>query len=92
MRYRLYINKKIFCKGGAEGVLLFADFFKKIGGAIKIVDGNNRAIPSIAMKVFSRFNMLNDDEIKKLKNWSTQKIFNHANKKIGEITAKMLTL
>ena len=31
---------KIFSKGGAEGVLLFAHKEKKIGGVIKIKDGN----------------------------------------------------
>ena len=40
---------RIFCKGGAEGVLLFADFIKKIGGVIKDIDGNDRAKPSITV-------------------------------------------
>ena len=34
-------NGKMFAKGGAEGVLLFAHKEKKIGGVIKVKDGNN---------------------------------------------------
>ena len=49
---------RIFCKGGAEGVLLFADFAKNIGGAIKILDGNTRAIPTVAMQVFIKFELV----------------------------------
>ena len=38
------------------------DFEKKIGGALKVLDGNNRAIPSIAMEVFLKLNLLNENE------------------------------
>ena len=78
---------RVFCKGGAEGVLLFADFNKKIGGVIKIVDGNNRAIPSVAMRIFIKLKILKKNELKKLRNWKLQRLFNHANKIIGKITA-----
>ena len=80
---------RIFCKVGAEGVLVFTDFNKKIGGIIKISDGNYRAIPSIAMLLFSKFNMLNEKEINKLRHWAVQKLFNHANKEIGKIKANL---
>ena len=83
---------RIFCKGGAEGVLLFTDFTKKIGGVIKILDGNNRAIPSIAMKVFQKLKLLSTKELKELKKlnfWTTQKLYNHAKKEVGKITAEL---
>ena len=80
---------RIFCKGGAEGVFLFADFNKKIGGVIKILDGNNRAIPSIAMKIFLKLKLLSKNESKELNNWTIQKLFNHANKQVGKITAEL---
>lgn len=48
----LATNGKIFSKAGAEGVLLFAHKEKKIGGTIKVKDGNERAIPSVANKIF----------------------------------------
>ena len=81
---------RIFCKGGAEGVLLFADFAKKIGGAIKIVDGNNRAIPTIAMKMFIKFKLLSKNELKELNHWTVQKLSNHAKKNIGKIIAELM--
>ena len=80
---------RLFCKGGAEGVLIFADFTKKIGGVIKILDGNNRAIPSIAMQIFLKLKLLSENEINKLKNWTTQSLFNHSKKNVGKITAKL---
>jgi len=81
---------RIFCKGGAEGVLLFADFNKKVGGAIKITDGNNRAIPSITIQVFIKLKLLTKNEIKKLDHWRVQKIFNHRKKEVGKIVANLL--
>ena len=68
---------------------MFADFTKKIGGVIKVLDGSNRAIPSIAMQVFLKLKLLSENEIKKLKNWTTQSLFNHTKKKVGKITAKL---
>ena len=80
---------RIFCKGGAEGVLLFADFSKKIGGVIKILDGNNRAIPSVALKIFSKLKMISNNEKKYLKKWSIEILFNHNKKTIGKIISKL---
>ena len=81
---------RIFCKGGAEGILLFADFAKKIGGVIKIVDGNNRAIPTIAMKIFIKFKLLSKNELKELNHWTIQKLRNHTKKNIGKIIAELI--
>ena len=78
-------NGKIFSKGGAEGVLLFAHKEKSIGGVIKVNDGNERALPSIANEIFKKLKLLNKKELSKLSNWSNQKIYNHAKIKTGEI-------
>ena len=80
---------RIFSKGGAEGVLLFADFAKKIGGVIKVIDGNDRAIPSITMKIFSQFSLLSNKEEKLLQHWTIEQIYNHNKKNIGQIVAKI---
>ena len=50
-------NKKIFCKGGAEGVFLFVSLSKKIIGVIKVVDGNERAIPSVIFNLSKKYNL-----------------------------------
>ena len=78
-------NGKIFCKGGAEGVLLFAHKEMKIGGVIKVCDGNERALPSIANQIFKKLKILNGKELRKLSKWSNEKIFNHAKINVGKI-------
>lgn len=84
-----FTKGRIFCKRGAEGILLFADFKKKIGGVIKIIDGNNRAIPSITMQIFSHLKMLSNKEKKELSKWKKQILYNHSKKNIGKIVAKL---
>lgn len=78
-------NGKMFLKGGAEGILLFAHLSKKIGGIIKIKDGNERAIPSVAITVFKKLSLLNKSENQKLSKWNNQIISNHANISVGKI-------
>ena len=65
------------------------NFVKKIGGVFKVLDGNNRAIPSITMKIFSQFNLLSKKEEKLLQHWTVEKIYNHNKKNVGEIIAKL---
>ena len=81
---------RIFSKGGAEGVLLFTHKEKGIGGVIKVIDGNERALPSIANEIFKKLKILNNNEIKKLSKWSNQKIFNHADKDVGKIYTNII--
>ena len=80
---------KMFAKGGAEGILLFAHKEKKIGGIIKVKDGNERAIPSVANEIFKKLKILNSNELNILSKWSEEKIINHANIKVGEIFTKI---
>ncbi len=80
---------QVFAKGGAEGVLLFAHKKKKIGGIIKIIDGNERAIPSVANEIFKKLKILNKNELKILSNWSNQKIYNHAKINVGKIHSQI---
>lgn len=80
---------KVFSKGGAEGVLLFAHKEKRIGGVIKVKDGNERALPSAANEIFKKIKILEKSELKKLSHWSNEKIMNHAKIKVGEIYTKI---
>ena len=80
---------KIFSKEGAEGVLLFAHKEKKIGGIIKVKDGNERAIPSVANAIFKKLKIIEKNELKTLSIWSNQKIYNHAKINIGNIYTKI---
>ena len=78
-------NKKIFCKGGAEGVFLFAHITKKIVGVIKTTDGNERALPSAVSKIMTKLNILSQDEKNKLSLWRRSPIYNHAKNITGKI-------
>ena len=65
-------------------------FQKIFGGVIKIEDGNERAIPPLAMKIFSKLKLLSGNERKNLLKWSEQTLYNHAKKVIGKISAKIM--
>ena len=80
---------KIFSKGGAEGVLLFAHKEKKIGGVIKIIDGNERALPSATTEIFKKLSLVTKNEQQKLSDWNNQQIYNHAKIKVGKIYSQI---
>ncbi len=82
-------NKKILCKGGAEGVFLFTDLKKGIVGVIKVVDGNERAIPSVIYNLFKKFKIMNNSELSSLKNFYKFKLINHAKVVVGSIETKI---
>ena len=65
-------NGRLFAKGGAEGVILFVDKDKKIGGIIKVSDGNSRALPSSANEIFKKLNILNKNELQELSKWTNE--------------------
>ncbi len=78
-------NKKIFCKGGAEGVFLFIHLKKGILGVLKVKDGNERVLPSIIYTLFKKFKILNNEELRKFYSWDNFKLLNHAGIKVGHI-------
>ena len=81
---------RIFCKQGAEGVLLFSDMKNKYGGILKVKDGNNRAIPSATIKLLRNIKSITKTEVEKLKKWDPEFLYNHSNKKIGLIKSYIL--
>ena len=78
-------NKNIFCKGGAEGVFLFAHLKKGIFCILKVKDGNERALASAVYALCNKFNILNKEELKKFSSWNELNLYNHAKVKIGSI-------
>ena len=78
-------NKKIFCKGGAEGVFLFLHLKKGIFGILKVVDGNERALPSAVYNLCKKFNILNQEELRSFNLWNNFNLYNHAKIKVGNI-------
>ena len=82
-------NKKIFCKGGAEGVFLFIDLIKNISGVIKIKDGNERAIPFILLELFKKFKIMSKKKLDTLKEIYNYKLLNHANIVVGSVNTNI---
>ena len=83
--FRKITKGSIFCKIGAEGVLMFADLKNKFGGILKVNDGNQRAIPSATINLLKKLKSLNTNELAKLKKWNPEILYNHSSKKIGKI-------
>ena len=79
----------IFCKSGAEGVFLFINIKKEISGVVKIIDGNERAIPIAILNIFKKLKLMNRLELKDLEKKEKFDLQNHARKKIGEINFRM---
>ncbi len=78
-------NGEIFCKGGAEGVFLFIHLKKGIFGILKVIDGNERVLPSVVYNLFKKLKLLKNKQIEELKFWNNFILKNHANIKIGHI-------
>ena len=83
-------KKKIFCKGGAEGVFLFTDLNKGLSGVIKIVDGNERAIPYLIFNLFKKLKIMNKNELSKLEKYCEFKLINHANIVVGNVNTNIV--
>jgi len=79
----------IFCKGGAEGVFLFSHIKKGLCGVFKVVDGNERALPSAVFKIFKNFKILNSFQQKEFLKYHNANLYNHAKLKIGEVKTQI---
>ncbi|WP_245835777.1 asparaginase [Virgibacillus ndiopensis] len=72
-------------KAGAEGVYCIGDKETGLGIAVKVVDGNGRAVYPAAMEVLIQLGLLSDDQIENLKEYHHPKLFNARNEVIGEL-------
>jgi L-asparaginase II len=74
-------------KAGAEGVYCIGDHEMGIGIAIKIEDGNGRAVYPVAVEVLKQLNFLTEQQIEELMNHYRPKLRNARNEVIGELVA-----
>jgi|TARA_B100000809_G_scaffold54036_1_gene49560 L-asparaginase len=58
-----------------------------VGIALKVLDGNFRALPIATMKLLEHLELLSNDELKKLDKFRTKILRNHNQKEIGQIEA-----
>ena len=86
----IHITKgEIFCKGGAEGVFLFAHIKKGICGVFKVIDGNERALPSAVLELFKKLKILNKSQQENFRAFYKTNLYNHAKLKIGTIKTQI---
>ena len=84
------LNGRAITKIGGESIRGFAiksDRHGPIGIALKILDGNFRAMPVASMKMLGHLELLTKEEMKKLDHFSVKKLINHNGIEIGKIEA-----
>lgn len=78
-------NGRVLGKMGAEGVFALTVPAKKIGVAIKIEDGNFRALYPAVTETLMQLNIISQAEYEVLNDWHNPVIYNHAGTEVGKI-------
>ena len=76
---------KVVGKGGSEAVCGIALLEHGLGIAIKIEDGNKRAIGPVVLEVLKQLNLIDAQELESLKKWHHPLLYNFAKTLVGEI-------
>lgn len=76
---------RFFGKAGAEGVYCLGDTKTGLGVAIKVADGNGRAVYPAAMEVLVQLGVLTDNQIEQLKEYHHPKVLNTRKETVGEL-------
>jgi L-asparaginase II len=76
---------RVLGKMGAEGVFALCVPAKKIGVAIKIEDGNFRALYPAVTETLMQLNIISNEEYMALNNWHDPVLYNHAGTEVGRI-------
>lgn len=79
------LGKKVFAKTGAEGGYALSLMEKGWGVAIKIEDGNNRALEPVIIETLKQLNILTKEEEDTLKSYHHPFIKNHRKEIVGTI-------
>ncbi|MEA2021786.1 MAG: asparaginase [Candidatus Caldatribacteriota bacterium] len=85
--YRFYesFRGRQFGKLGAESVYLVGDKKSGVGIAIKIEDGNTRALYPVVLEVLKQLGLLKKEQIDQLASYHVPKLRNTRNEEIGKI-------
>ncbi|MCX7923386.1 MAG: asparaginase [Clostridia bacterium] len=78
---------RVIGKTGAEGVYCAGIIGKAIGIAIKIEDGNSRAVGPVIFATLLQMGIIDQSEVEKVKDFWNPPILNHRGEKVGEIKA-----
>jgi L-asparaginase II len=74
-------------KVGAEAVYCIGDLETGLGIAVKIEDGNSRAVFPAAVEVLKQLNLLTEEQVEELAGYYRPKLRNARNEIIGELVA-----
>jgi L-asparaginase II len=78
-------GKSVFAKTGAEGGYALALFDKGWGAALKIEDGNQRALGPAVIELLQQLGALSNSALTQLKNYHYPAILNHRKEQVGEL-------
>ena len=86
------LNGRGICKAGGEairGIVLKTEKHGLIGIAIKVLDGNQRAIDVVTLATLKHLNVLKEEENNKLLHYKSKPRYNHRKIHIGDIKAEI---
>ena len=78
-------GKSVFAKTGAEGGYALTLFDKGWGAALKIEDGNQRALGPAVIELLQQLGALSTAALAQLKNYHHPAILNHRKEQVGEL-------
>ncbi len=81
------LGDRVICKIGAEGVYCVGIIGKAIGIALKVEDGNSRAVGPAVLEMLLQMKVISRDEIEQLKEYWNPPVLNNGGEKVGEIKA-----
>ena len=86
------LNNKGICKAGGEairGIVLKTKRYGLTGIALKVLDGNQRAIEVATMAILNHLDVLNIQEKEDLLKYETTPLYNHRKIHVGDIKAEI---
>ena len=82
-----HFGDRIISKSGAEGVYCAGILGKGVGIAVKIEDGNSRAVEPLIVELLVQMKIIGKDEVQKVREFWNPKVKNHKGEVVGEIRA-----
>jgi L-asparaginase II len=77
---------KLIGKVGAEAVYCLGIRDGSLGIAVKIADGNERAVYPVVVKILKDLNILSEEELVRLEHWHRVPLYNQLNESVGAIS------
>jgi L-asparaginase II len=81
------LGMAVFAKTGAEGGYALTLFEKSLGVAVKIEDGNVRAMGPVVIEILNQLGVLSAPQREALKSYHYPSIQNHRREQVGELRA-----